>query len=81
MNSPSNATPSNTPDPEQRILALEERLSFQQRAIDELGAVALDHRRELDRLTRDLAQCRGALDDFRQAGAGENLPHEKPPHY
>jgi uncharacterized coiled-coil protein SlyX len=81
MNTPQNPRPTGAPDPHQRILALEERLSFQQRTIDELGAVALDHRRELDRLTRELAQCRSSLDHHRQSGAGENLPYEKPPHY
>ena len=64
-----------------RLIALEERLTFQQRLIDELNAVALDHRRELDALVRDLAQCRTALDRLHESGAGENLPHEKPPHY
>jgi uncharacterized coiled-coil protein SlyX len=64
-----------------RWVALEERLTFQQRQIDELQGVVLDHRRELDRLTRELAQCRAALDELRDAGLGEDLPHEKPPHY
>lgn len=64
-----------------RLVALEERLMFQQRLIDELNAVALDHRRELDTLSRDLAQCRTAVERVQQAGGGEDLPHEKPPHY
>lgn len=66
---------------ETRLVALEEGLTFQQRQADELNAVVLAYRRELDGLTRELAQCRGALELLRQAGAGENLPHEKPPHY
>jgi uncharacterized coiled-coil protein SlyX len=74
-----NDSPDN--DDAARVVALEERLTFQQRQIDELSAVALDHRRELDALNRELAQCRAALDLLRQSGAGENLPHEKPPHY
>ncbi len=64
-----------------RLVALEERLTFQQRLIDDLNAVVLDHRREIDRLFRELAHCRNALDLLRQSGGGENLPHEKPPHY
>jgi uncharacterized coiled-coil protein SlyX len=63
------------------LVALEERLTFQQRQIDELNTVALDQRREIDRLTRELNQCRDALELLRQSGAGENLPHDKPPHY
>ena len=68
-------------DRERRLVALEERLTFQQRLIDDLNAVVLEHQREIDRLLRELAQCSTALDLLRQSGAGENLPHEKPPHY
>ncbi len=66
---------------DERLVALEERLTFQQHQLDELTSVVLDHRRELDRLTRELAQHRDAVDRLRDAGLGENLPHEKPPHY
>jgi SlyX protein len=68
-------------DYEQRLVALEERLTFQQRLIEELNGVVLDQRREFDRLARELAQCRQTLEQFRDAALGENLPHEKPPHY
>jgi uncharacterized coiled-coil protein SlyX len=68
-------------EPDLRFTALEERLTFQQRLIDDLNAVALDHRRELDRLTRELHMCQSTLERLHQSGLGENLPHEKPPHY
>jgi uncharacterized coiled-coil protein SlyX len=68
-------------DHETRLLALEEGLTFQQRHVDELNGVVLAFRRELDVVTRELAQCRTALELLRHAGGGENLPHEKPPHY
>jgi uncharacterized coiled-coil protein SlyX len=68
-------------EPDPRFTALEERLTFQQRLIDDLNAVALDHRRELDRLARELHKCQSALERLHQSGLGENLPHEKPPHY
>lgn len=68
-------------DPDPRFTALEERLTFQQRLIDDLNAVALDHRRELDRMTRELHAFQTALERFQQTGFGDNLPHEKPPHY
>jgi SlyX protein len=65
-----------------RLVALEERLTFQQRLIDELNSVVLQQRRELDRLTQEAVQCRAVLERLRDAAAlGENLPHEKPPHY
>jgi uncharacterized coiled-coil protein SlyX len=65
----------------QRIVDLEERLTFQQRQIDQLHAVALDHRRELDVLTAELNRLRTALDRVSDASLGDDLPHEKPPHY
>jgi uncharacterized coiled-coil protein SlyX len=68
-------------DHESRLVALEERLTFQQRQMDEMKTVVLEHRRELDRMTSELAQCRSGLELLRQMGGGENLPHEKPPHY
>lgn len=65
-----------------RLVALEERLTFQQRLIDELNSVVLQQRRELDQLTQEAFQCRAALERLRDAASlGENLPHEKPPHY
>jgi SlyX protein len=64
-----------------RLTALEERLTFQQRLIDDLNAVTLDHRRELDRVMRELHMCQSALERIHQTGPGDNLPHEKPPHY
>jgi uncharacterized coiled-coil protein SlyX len=64
-----------------RLVGLEERLTFQQRQIDELQAVVLEHRRQLDSLARAWSQCREGLESLRQSGAGENVPHEKPPHY
>lgn len=64
-----------------RLVALEERLMFQQRQIDELSGVALDHRRELDKLASEFAQCRAALERLASARESGDLPHEKPPHY
>ncbi|HYO26418.1 MAG TPA: SlyX family protein [Lacipirellulaceae bacterium] len=67
--------------PDERLVLLEERLTFQQRLIDDLNAVALEQRRELDRLTAEVALCRATLERLQQSGGGENLPHERPPHY
>lgn len=75
--------PDNSPQAaaNQRIVELEERLTFQQRQIDELHGVALDHRRELDSLTAELTRLRAAFDRLSDAAMGDDLPHEKPPHY
>jgi SlyX protein len=65
-----------------RLVSLEERLTFQQRLIDELNSVVLQQRRELDRLTQEFVRLQAAMQTLRDAAAlGENLPHEKPPHY
>jgi uncharacterized coiled-coil protein SlyX len=69
------------PSDDSRLVALEERLMFQQRQIDELSGVALDHRRELDALAAELLQCRAALERMAAARESGDLPHEKPPHY
>lgn len=73
---------SNPPsEPDARLVTLEERLTFQQRLIEDLNAVIIEHRRELDRLARELSLCRDNVERLQQTGASENLPHEKPPHY
>jgi uncharacterized coiled-coil protein SlyX len=73
--------PTASDDAQRRIVALEERLMFQQRLLEELSGVALDHRRELDKLASELAQCRAALQRLSDAREAGDLPHEKPPHY
>jgi SlyX protein len=65
----------------QRFVALEERLSYQQQLIDELNGVVLEQGRRLDHLSRELAAQRAALERLAELGRGEDLPHEKPPHY
>jgi SlyX protein len=63
-----------------RLRALEERLTFQQRAIEDLNEVVLRHERRIEELMRELARYAAALERLSQQTAGE-LPHEKPPHY
>jgi SlyX protein len=63
-----------------RLRALEERLTFQQRAVEDLNEVVLRHERRIEELTRELAMYAATLERVSQQTAGE-LPHEKPPHY
>lgn len=62
------------------LIALEEQLTFQQRQLDALNEVVLQQQSELDRQRRELEKlakvAQGLLDR-----TGEDLPHEKPPHY
>jgi len=73
--------PPDASDARQRLLAMEERLTFQQRTIDELNGVVLSHDRRLEQLSRELARIAGSVERLAEASPGEDLPHEKPPHY
>lgn len=74
-----NASGTLEPADRDRLTALEERLTFQQRLIDELNQAILAQGVDISRLQRELAQSRAAIE---QLAAGEgDLPHEKPPHY
>ena len=78
------ATPPTTPsdDLAQRIRTLEERVAFQQRLVEQLNEVVLAQRVETERLAREAAATRAAVDELgRSALGGGDLPHEKPPHY
>jgi len=63
-----------------RLLAVEERLTFQQRTVEELNEVVLRHERRIEELTRELAGYAATLEGLSRQ-VGEDLPHEKPPHY
>jgi SlyX protein len=65
----------------ERLVELEERLTYQQRLIDELNGVVLEQGRRLDHFSRELAAYRAAVDRLAQMPGGEDLPHDKPPHY
>lgn len=71
--------PPNFPDPPS-LVAVQERLSYQQRELDQLNAVVLQQQAELDRLRRDVARLTEVLGILMEQGGGD-LPHEKPPHY
>ncbi len=73
--------PPDGPEAHQRLLAMEERLTFQQRTIEELNGVVLSHDRRLEQLSRELGRIAGAMGRLADALPGEELPHEKPPHY
>lgn len=71
---------SDPPYDHQRLVALEERLTHQQRLIEQLNDVVVAHERRLDQLGRDLARYASAVERL-EASSGDDLPHEKPPHY
>jgi SlyX protein len=64
----------------QRLVALEEKLSYQQRQFEELNQVIVEQQTEIQQLRLEVNALSSAVKGLMQ-NAGENLPHEKPPHY
>lgn len=72
------STDDSSPDP--TVLVLQEALSFQQRQLDQFNAVVLQQQAEINRLRREVNTLTGLVRGALERG-GEDLPHEKPPHY
>ncbi|MBD14123.1 MAG: hypothetical protein CMJ72_03035 [Planctomycetaceae bacterium] len=64
-----------------QVTELEEKLSFQQRTLEELNEVVLAQQTEIERLGRELSNYRKLTEELLERNPGEDLPHEKPPHY
>lgn len=62
------------------LVALEEKISFQQRQLDDLNSVVIEQQRELGSLKRELKSLTEVVRGFVER-TGDDLPHEKPPHY
>ena len=75
MNDPCRNEPVRMDD---RLQALEVQAAFQQRMLEELHEALLRQQGEIDKLAGSQAALRTALD---RVSGGEDLPHEKPPHY
>lgn len=74
-----NTLPSRESGDRDRLTALEERLTFQQRLVEELSQAIVAQGVDISRLQRELEQNRAAIE--RLAASEGDLPHEKPPHY
>ncbi len=68
-------------DDHNRLLAMEERITFLQRSLDELNEVVIQQDQRLEGLKRELARLGSSLGRLADASSGGDLPHEKPPHY
>jgi len=77
----SSQPPPESDDVTKQLVELEHKLAFQQRAFDELNSVVLDQQADLERLRREVQSLRQLLQGVVDNGTGEDLPHEKPPHY
>lgn len=79
---PASSTPAfHLPDSLSRIDKLEEQLAFQQRELEQLNEVVTLQQSELSEMRLHWTRCRMELDRLRESGFGDELPHEKPPHY
>ena len=67
-----------TPGASDRLRALEEQAAYQQQMLDQFHEVLLRQQTEIDKLAAAQMAVRSALD---RLSAGDDLPHEKPPHY
>jgi len=82
-NRPEATDPNDLPAPlvEAQFIELEQKLTFQQRSFEELNSVVLQQQLELERLGREVQSLRQLLQGMAERGGGDDLPHEKPPHY
>lgn len=62
-----------------QLIELEHKLAFQQRAYDQLNAVVLEQQSEIESLRREIDALKRSLEEL--TTRGDDLPHEKPPHY
>jgi len=64
-------------DGEERFVALETKLAYQEKLLAELNEVLVEHSRVLYELRKRAQQSEAALRDVLE----EKPPNEKPPHY
>jgi SlyX protein len=69
------------PEDHKQLLAMEERITFLQRSLDQLNEVVVEQDQRLESLKRELARLGSSLERLADASSGGDLPHEKPPHY
>ena len=77
----------NVPDPPEsdangaRLIELETQVTFLEDTIGKLNEAILDADRRLRRAEQQIEQLTGRVKTFEETGPGDDLPHEKPPHY
>ena len=64
-----------------RVVRLEELVSHQQHTLEQLDAVAMGLQQQLDQRSREQKTELERLRYQIANRAGDDLPHEKPPHY
>lgn len=64
----------------ERILALEEKLTYVEQSYAELNKVAFEQHQKIAKLEDELIALGQKLKEIEESGSG-TLPHEQPPHY
>jgi uncharacterized coiled-coil protein SlyX len=65
----------------ERITVLEEQIMYLDQKLEDLNGVVIEQNRVMETVSRELAHSQNLVRQLMDDGAGENLPHEKPPHY
>jgi|GEM_PF-336992 len=73
--------PSISADVDRRLIALEERQAFMEHTLESLGQALTATRAQLDRLECEASKTGALVERLSSLGLGDDLPHEKPPHY
>ena len=81
MTSPSDHPGTPYPQHDSRVTEFEERLTFQQRTLDDLNEVVLRQQEELEQLRGELKDLRSEVQRAIDLSNADPLPDEKPPHY
>lgn len=66
---------------EGRIEALETRLAYQDRAVEDLGKLVAEHEARLARVEGALRRVVDRIKDMADEQGSGSMPHERPPHY
>ncbi len=78
---PSQLDESQPPSVDRRLIALEERLAFAEQTVDTLNEVVQQQQAQIDRLVGETGRLESHLERLSERAGGDDLPHEKPPHY
>ncbi|MBN8488261.1 MAG: SlyX family protein [Burkholderiales bacterium] len=70
---------SDSPDADQRLMALEVKISYLEDLTDTLNAMVARQQQQIEWLARELVQQRRSTGDAATPGSG--LLDERPPHY
>lgn len=72
-----------TPAPQDndRVSALEERIAYQDRAIEDLSATVTDQWKQIEELKRELAKLTDQLREVESSIDRTGAPEPPPPHY